>query len=85
MNIRAELIQSAITAFTLVFFTGNAFDRIRGIVERQNEKPLSGSEKMQEALKEAEVIGLILAEWALRLGIELAVAYLKQEASKQAA
>ena len=59
----------------------DAFSRILGIVERWSEEKISSAEKRDGVLNEIEVIGLKLSESAARLGVELAVTYLKKIAA----
>ena len=56
------------------------FTRILAAVERWAEKEISSAEKRHGVLAELEVLGLQLSESAARLGIELAVQYLKRVA-----
>lgn len=56
----------------------DVFSRILGCVERWAEKGITAAEKRHGVLDEIEVIGLKVTESAARLGIELAVQYLKR-------
>lgn len=67
----------AISALANIILGSNLFTRIKGVVERQEEKFLSGAEKRNAVLNEIEVIGFEAAKWVINLGIELAVAWLR--------
>lgn len=56
----------------------NIFERIVGCVERWAEKEIASAEKRHGVLAEMQTIGLKLTESAARLGLELAVQYLKR-------
>ncbi|MGZ8172569.1 MAG: hypothetical protein ACXWT0_01575 [Methylobacter sp.] len=75
MNIKAV----AISSFARFILGGNVFSRLLSVVTRQQDKVLSGAEKRHAALEDIKTIGLELAEWAVNLGIELAVAWLKSK------
>jgi hypothetical protein len=73
VNIKA----AAISSFAKFILGGDIFKRVLGIVTRQQDKQLSGTEKRYAAIQDIKIIGLELAGWAVNLAIELAVAYLK--------
>lgn len=66
-----------IEKFSAFLLGSNVFARIKGVVERQNDKDLSGVEKRHAAISEIKTIGLEIATWAINVGIELAVVYLR--------
>lgn len=61
-----------------IIIGSNAFNRILVLVEEWSHKQISSAEKRNGVLDEITVIGLKLTESAARLGIELAVTYLKR-------
>jgi hypothetical protein len=71
-----------ISSFASFILGGDIFDRVRATVARQEEKLLSGPEKRHAAVEELKVIGLELADWAVNLAIELAVACLRSQVKK---
>lgn len=73
------LILKTIPLLANLLLGSGVFARILGTVERWAQKALTGAEKRHGVLDELEVIGLKLTESAARLGIELAVAYLKRQ------
>lgn len=56
----------------------DVFTRVVGVVKRWAEKEISSAEKRHGVLAEIETIGLKLTESLARLGVELAVQYLKR-------
>lgn len=68
---------SVINSFSAFILGGIVFAKIRDIVALYDTKNLSGTEKKARAIKDLEDIGLGITNWALNLGIELAVAYFK--------
>lgn len=75
MNIKSI----AIASFAKFIFGGDVFNRLLGIIKRQQDKSLTGPEKRHEAFEEVKIIGLEITDWAINLGIELAVAWLRQQ------
>jgi len=73
MNIKA----AAINSFAQFMLGGETFKKIRHTVTALNARNLSGEQKRQIALEDIQAIAGDLAGWAINLGIELAVAYLK--------
>lgn len=73
MNLKATVISS----FAKFLLGGDTFDRVKGIVLRQEDKDIPGEAKRVSALEEIKVIGLGIATWAVNLAIELAVSYLR--------
>lgn len=71
------LIQQAIHALAVLILGSDVFTRILATVERWADKAITGAEKRRGVLDEIEIIGLKVTESLARLGIELAVAYLK--------
>lgn len=61
-----------------IILGSDIFARILGVVERWAAEEVSSAEKRRGVLAEIEVIGLKVTESAARLGIELAVQYLKR-------
>lgn len=57
------------------------FERILAVVEKWADKEIASAEKRHGVLDELEVIGLELTESLARLGVELAVQYLKKAAA----
>jgi hypothetical protein len=56
------------------------FDTILGLVRRWAQAQISGAEKRENVLSDLTVSGVQLSESAARLGVELAVNYLKAKA-----
>lgn len=73
MAIKATIISS----FANFILGSGTFDRIKGIVMRQEDKDISGAEKRHLAFEEFKVLGIGIASWAVNLAIELAVAYFR--------
>jgi|GEM_PF-1343179 len=67
----------AINSFAQFMLGSDTFKKILHIVTVLNARNLSGEEKRRAALEEIKTIAGDLAAWAVNLGIELAVAYLK--------
>lgn len=73
MNIKATVISS----FAKFLLGGDTFERIKGVVLRQEGKDIPGEEKRVAAFDEIKLIGMGIATWAVNLAIELVVAYLR--------
>ena len=71
-----------ISQFAKIILGGSLFERIKATVERQETKLLSGAEKRNEVVNELRIIGISGASWLINLGIELAVAWLRNQAKK---
>jgi hypothetical protein len=65
----------AISSFAKFILGGLVFAKIKDIVEVYNNSELSGDQKREAAFKDIHDIGYNLTNWAVNLGIELAVAY----------
>jgi hypothetical protein len=74
------VIAQAIQFLANIILGMSNFDRILGSVQRWADAKVASAEKRHGVLAELEVIGIELSESLMRLGIELAVAYLKQVA-----
>ena len=72
------IIAQAINLLASLILGSDVFTRILATVERWAEKEITAAEKRHGVLDELEVIGLKLTESMARLGIELAVTYLKK-------
>lgn len=72
------IIAQAINLLASLILGSEVFTRILATVERWAEKEITAAEKRHGVLDELEVIGLKLTESMARLGIELAVTYLKK-------
>lgn len=72
-----KLAPTIINSFAKFVIGSDVFTRVKAVVERQESKELSGVEKRQAALDEIKEIGLEIANWAINLALELAVAYLR--------
>lgn len=74
-----KIASIAISSFARFMLGGKIFNHILSIVTFQdvNGKDKTGNEKKESAIEAFKSIGLELANWALNLGIELAVAYFK--------
>lgn len=70
-----------ISSFAKFILGSDVFDRVKGVVLRQEDKNLTGEQKREAALNELKVIGLGIATWAVNLAIELAVAYFRRLSS----
>jgi hypothetical protein len=75
MNIKSV----AIASFAKFIIGGDVFSRLLGIIKRQQNNSLTGPEKRHAAFEEVKIIGLEMADWAINLGIELAVAWVRQQ------
>lgn len=69
----------AIVSFAKFIIGGSIFTKIKHIVINYNDANLSGEEKRKQALKDIADIGIQLSSWAINLGIELAVAWAKNQ------
>lgn len=69
----------AIKSFATFILGGSVFSQIRGAVEAWEDKDLSGPLKRQAVQNYLSTMVKDLASWAINLGIELAVAYLKEK------
>ncbi|MEM2159430.1 MAG: hypothetical protein QXN55_00560 [Candidatus Nitrosotenuis sp.] len=76
MKVGPFLIQQ----FASFLLSNDTFERLKAVVERQNDKNLTGPEKRHAALQEIKEIGLDLANFAINVGIELAVLYFNMKA-----
>lgn len=72
------MITTIIKTLATLLLGSEVFARILAAVQRWAEKEISGAEKRHGVLDELQVIGLKLTESAARLGIELAVSYIKR-------
>lgn len=75
MKIKAVAIKS----FATFILGGSVFSQIRGAVEAWDDKELSGAMKRQAVQNYLATMIQDFAGWAINLGIELAVAYLKEQ------
>jgi hypothetical protein len=71
----------AIQSFASFLLGAQIFERIKGVVIRQEDKTLTGEEKRKAALDELSFLGIDIAKWMVNLAIELAVAYLRKLAA----
>jgi len=78
MNIKT----AAISSFARFIMGGDVFNRLISIIKRQQSTVLTGHEKRQAAFEEAKIIGIAITDWAINLGIELAVAWLRSQSKK---
>lgn len=76
MNI---VVQQAISLLASLLLGSDTFTRILGVVNRWADKEISSAEKRAGVLDEFEIIGLNTTKSLANLGLELAVAYLKNE------
>jgi hypothetical protein len=68
----------AISSFAKFMLGGEVFNNLISIVTYQDTSTNhSGKTKRENAIEQFKEIGIDIANWALNLGIELAVAYLK--------
>jgi hypothetical protein len=74
------IIGYAIKYLASIVLGSGVFERILAVVERWAQEKASGAAKRHGVLDELEVIGLGLTESLARLGIELAVRYVKTKA-----
>ena len=72
----------AISSFGKFILGGKVFSRLLGIVTRHDDKDLTGDEKRSLALADIKLIGLDIGRWAINLGIELAVAWIRSRSEK---
>ena len=79
MSLKATIIGS----FASFLLGSNTFERIKAVILRQAEKDIPGEDKRESALEEIRLIGLGIATWAMNLGIELAVAWLKTKSGEK--
>ena len=78
MNLSSILISS----FAKFIYGGDVFSRLINIIKRQQDKILTGPEKRQAAFEEVKIIGIEITDWAINLGIELAVAFVRSQSKK---
>jgi hypothetical protein len=60
------------------------FSRVVGVVKRLDDTSLTGAEKRAKAIQDFETIGVEIANWAINLAVELAVAYLRAQSGQVA-
>jgi hypothetical protein len=60
------------------------FSRVIGVVKRLDDTTLTGAEKRAKAVQDFTTIGVEIANWAVNLAIELAVAYVRAQAGEVA-
>ena len=70
----------AIQSFANFLLGGDVFSQIKGAVLAWEDKDMSGPLKRQAVQSYLTTMLKDVAEWAINLGIELAVAYLKEKA-----
>lgn len=79
MNIKAFFIER----LAILLLSGKVWGRIKHLVERVNDDTgVTGEEKLAWVKYDAKQIGIDIAGHLLNLGIELAVAWLRSQASK---
>jgi hypothetical protein len=78
MNIKT----AAISSFARFIMGGDVFSRLINIIKRQQDKSITGHEKRQAAFEEVKIIGIEITDWAINLGIELAVAWVRSQSKK---
>lgn len=79
MNIKAFFIQR----LAVLLLSSKVWERIKHLVERVNDDTgVTGEEKLAWVKYDAQQIGIDIAGHLLNLGIELAVAWLRSQASK---
>jgi hypothetical protein len=71
-----------ITSFAKMLLGGRAFSQIKGAVEAWANHELSGAQKRQAVKGYLSTMLAEMADWAVNLGIELAVAALKAKAGE---
>jgi fibronectin type 3 domain-containing protein len=72
------MILTIIKLLAKLILGSEVFARILAAVERVSHERIDSAEKRHTVLAEIEIIGLNITESLARLGIELAVAYLKR-------
>lgn len=75
------LLKPFIKPLAALILGSGVFDRVLASVKRWEALQLAGSEKRHGVLKELEIVGIHLTESAARFGIELAIQWMKREAS----
>ena len=75
------LLNFAIKTIAQIVIGSSAFNYILDLVQKWSQERISGAEKRNNVLAEIEIIGLKVTESAARLGIELAVQYIKRKAA----
>lgn len=82
------IILNLISALVNVLLPGNTWDRLRGVVDRWDDKfdaagkKLPGTTKKQGVLDELELIGIRGAQWIVGALIDLAVMKLRIDQGK---
>ncbi len=71
----------AITSFARFMVGGEVFSEIKTAVEQQFDNDKTNAQKRTAAIKSAKAVLGDVADWALNLGIELAVAWFKSKAN----
>lgn len=78
MNVKSYAIKS----FANFILGSDAFSRISArVMARDADSNMTGESKRQLVAQDIRAIGLQLANWALNLGIELAVAWARSKAA----
>jgi hypothetical protein len=77
-----KIKEVVITSFAKMLLGGRAFSQIKGAVEAWADKEMSGAQKRQAVQGYLRTMLSDVANWAVNLGIELAVAALKAKAGE---
>ena len=76
------IIQQAIQVLASMVLGSDVFARVLGVIDRWEEKQISGLAKKEGVLAEFEIIGLKLTGWLANFAIELGVGYVKYGAKE---
>jgi len=79
------LLAQAVKFLAELILGSDVFNRVIGVVQRWEQKQISGIEKKQGVLAEFEILGLNLTGSFANLAVELAVAYVGYKAGNNAA
>lgn len=77
-----SLKTTIISSFAKFMLGSDTFERLKGVILRQESKEISGEEKRQAAFEEIKLIGLGIATWLINLSIELCVSYFRSLETK---
>lgn len=80
MNVLTVIGEFLLRQVAQVILGSDVFDRIEGVIARQEQKAISGLEKQQSALAEIELLGIEITGRMANWAIETAVLLLKDKA-----
>lgn len=77
MKIGTYLTQALINQLAISLTNKETWNHFRGVIERLDDKQVSGTEKKRLAVQELQGLVTGIASWLFNILIELAVTYLR--------